>query len=179
MSSSSQEDSGSGLPIQDETIVFECRVCEFANHFLSLPILERLLGDGRIDLPTQQRLRLAFEEAFANSMEHGSLELDSEWKEQYDESGVDRYTKERKSRLEDPQFSNRLVKVETGYDGHKLVIKISDEGRGFMLSKMRETLLDSPVTTFHGRGLRIIASIMDEVDFDSSGTTITMVKYFV
>ena len=160
------------------TTVFECRVSDYADHCLSLQIFDRLLDDGRIDISTQQRLKLAFEEAFANSLEHGNLELQSEWKDQYDDDGVDRYTRERKLRIADPVYGNRVVRVEVTYTGCKLVIKISDEGRGFMLSETRATLMDSPLTMFHGRGLKIIASIMDELDFDEKGSSITMVKYF-
>lgn len=141
------------------------------------PILEKLQGLGIIDLAMRQRILLAFQEAFTNALEHGSLELLSIWKDQFDSEGRDLYTLRKRERLNNPSYAEREVVVQTSFDHGALMIRIQDEGRGFSLGSTRETLLDRTPVSFHGRGLTIIGNIMDEVTFAEDGTEIVMVKY--
>lgn len=142
-----------------------------------LPIFDHMLVRGCIDYATKQRLVLAFQEAFTNSLDHGSLELASNWKEEIDEEGQDIYTKRRRERLENPNFATRKIRIRATCDCGRVSISVADEGPGFPLGSTCDTLLKDGAMSFHGRGLAIIGSIMDEVFFNEEGTEITMIKY--
>ena len=142
-----------------------------------LPIFDQMLECGCIDLNTKQRLVLAFQEAFTNSLDHGSLELASLWKEELDSEGQDIYTKKRQERLNDPSFAERKIKVVVEGNADSVKISIADEGPGFMLSNTYNTLLKEGPISSHGRGLAIIGSIMDQVFFNEEGTEVTMIKF--
>lgn len=142
-----------------------------------LPIFDQMLECGCIDLNTKQRLVLAFQEAFTNSLDHGSLELPSLWKDEFDSEGQDIYTKKRQERLGDPSFAERKIRVVVEGNADSVKISIADEGPGFMLSNTCDTLLRDGPVSFHGRGLAIIGSIMDQVFFNEEGTEVTMIKF--
>lgn len=135
---------------------------------------ERLDRVGRIDGDVKRRLDLAFHEALNNALEHGCLELDSAWREEIDEHGVDRYTRARATRLTDPHYAERRITIETVLEGPKFTITISDQGKGFDPAKQKAAVGSSLCS---GRGLAIIQWSVDEVRFSTDGTEITLVKY--
>ena len=59
--------------------------------------------------------------------------------------------------------------------GHA-VFSISDDGKGFDTSKLPDPTDPTAMTKPHGRGLLLMRSFMDEVRFNKSGNTVTMVK---
>jgi anti-sigma regulatory factor (Ser/Thr protein kinase) len=138
------------------------------------PLGEWLVKAGIVKEKEWRGLHVAFQEALTNSLEHGNLELQSEWKDDFDSAGKDRYTIERKSRLNQDEYGGRSLKIETVYDGTNLVVSIEDEGKGFDV----KSLVDRPpsVDACHGRGFSLISAYVDTVLFNSKGTKITMKK---
>jgi anti-sigma regulatory factor (Ser/Thr protein kinase) len=159
--------------VASERGVWEITAVELATMRFPLYIAERLYRSGRIDKLSKLRLELAFQEALLNGLDHGNLELDSAWREEIDDAGVDRYSVERRRRLSDPFFAQRKIFIETALEGVRLTIRIRDEGRGFTQSESasRET---QPLCS--GRGLAIIKGSVDEVHFAHNGTEITLIK---
>ncbi len=141
-----------------------------------IPLLDHLCRMGWINESVRQRIILAFQEAFTNSLEHGSLELSSIWKDELDEEGRDLYASRRHERLSDPAFADRNITVVGECDCLSLTIKIIDQGPGFSLNHACEEIMQRSAMSFHGRGLAIIGSIMDEVSFSEDGTEIVMRK---
>lgn len=141
---------------------------------------ERLLATGKISLSTKLRLELVLQEAIANALEHGNLELESSWKDQIDADGKDHFSTVRKERLADAKYNNREILLEMLYKDAELVIKVSDEGAGFDHEAQQKVVeapeSDSDLIKFHGRGVPIIKGIMDEVRFEDGGRTIVMTK---
>ena len=142
-----------------------------------VPLLDELLTRGVIDAAEKHRITLAFQEAFTNSLEHGILQLLSAWKDEFDNEGRDLYALRRKERLEMPEYANCSLVVQSEYEGGRFTICIRDEGEGFSLNYACDAIRKRTPASFHGRGLNIIGSIMDEVFFNDTGTEITMVKY--
>ena len=139
-----------------------------------LSIASDLHRSGKIDLPTKLKLELAFQEALTNSLEHGNLELRSEWKEAFCRDGIDSYSKHKSERLKDPSFADRWIHMEIEYNGENLCILIRDQGPGFDLDRVEEALKKEDQS--HGRGLALIQAAMDEVSYDENGTVVRMVK---
>lgn len=157
-----------------KTLIYEMPTLGLINNGWQLDLLSELELQGKLDHTEVMRVEVALQEAMANSVEHGNLGLKSEWKEEFDEYGVDRFTREKKQRLEDPNFSQRKLKIVVQYSEDSLDISIQDEGEGFI----PDTHSASKGVELHGRGLFMIRSNMDEVDFDNSGRIIRMKKRF-
>jgi anti-sigma regulatory factor (Ser/Thr protein kinase) len=137
---------------------------------------ERLVTAGIIKEKDWRGLRVAFQEALTNSLEHGNLELQSEWKDEMDSAGKDRYTVEKKRRLNQEKYGERLLKIESVYDGSSLIVSIEDEGQGFNVKSLAERP-PSSVEACYGRGFSLIFAYMDTVRFNSLGTKIIMTKH--
>lgn len=138
------------------------------------PLADWLLKAGVISSKECKELHVAFQEAITNSLEHGNLGLKSEWKDEFDDEGLDRYSLEKSSRLADEVFGQRSLKVEASYDGEFLHLAIEDSGDGFDVSKVmgRPPAIDAS----YGRGLSLITAYMDDVGFNEKGTRITVRK---
>ena len=142
-----------------------------------LLIIEKPCRAGKISLETKLRLDLAYQEALANSLEHGNLELRSCWKEQFDAEGIDRFSREKASRLADPVYADRAIRLLTHYRPNRLTIVIEDQGHGFLADESQQKLSASSELLCHGRGLAIMMAVMDEVTYSRRGTRVKMVKY--
>jgi anti-sigma regulatory factor (Ser/Thr protein kinase) len=157
------------------TRIYEIPSLDLAREGWRLELLQELYDAGKLDRTGLLRLELAVQEAVTNSLEHGNLGLKSEWKEEFDRDGSDRFTKEKYERLRDPFYALRRVKITVQVSEESLDITIQDEGEGFQLSNTAQSLgLES-----YGRGLVMIRSNMDEVSFEDSGRIIKMKKNLV
>jgi anti-sigma regulatory factor (Ser/Thr protein kinase) len=139
-----------------------------------LVIADRLYRAGKMSLNCKLQLDLAFQEAVANSLEHGNLELKSAWKDRIDKQGIDGYSLKKRERLLDPEYANRSVEISIDFNGSFITIGVKDQGRGWR-SKNIPARLPADAAC-HGRGLSIILASMDEVSFDDNGTRIIMKK---
>ena len=162
--------------IEAQSTAYRFRSLDVAEGRAPLFIAGSLCRSRLISLEQRLRLELAYQEAMANSLEHGNLELCSKLKDEYDASGMDCFSREKSVRLNDPLFAERHVLVRTRYARGKLTIVIQDEGPGF-LPKERPITRAPKDLLLHGRGMTIITSIMDEVVYSRRGSRIKMVKY--
>ncbi len=124
-------------------------------------------------LPTME-IQLALHEALANAMEHGNLGIT------FDEKSVAMETAGGvralvDARLLDPKLAARSAHVRVRYDQEAIVYVIRDEGRGFDATGLGEAPM-ADATALHGRGLKMILHVMDEVRWSDDGTEITMSK---
>lgn len=156
-------------------MVFSCRQLREIQA-ISLPIVSRLLASGQLNDNEALRIRLAVQEAVLNALEHGNLELDSRWKEEYDENGVDRFTAVRRERMDDPAFADRSVRVISDFEEDRFQITVKDEGKGFLNSQQPSVPVTQNLSCF-GRGMTLISNAVDEVRFSNNGSEVTLVKY--
>jgi anti-sigma regulatory factor (Ser/Thr protein kinase) len=157
------------------TRIYEIPTLELAKSGWRLDLLEELCDAGKLDAGSALEVELAIQEAVTNSLEHGNLGLQSTWKDEIDDEGFDRYTKEKKHRLQNPSYASRQVKITVEFFESTLDITIQDEGEGFYAPTMSPLVGLAP----YGRGLTIIRSHMDEVTFEDAGRTIRMKKNLV
>ena len=75
--------------------------------------------------------------------------------------------------------SSKPVEVLFRKEGSALVILVRDKGKGFDLGKLGDPLAQENLFAESGRGVYILRSFMDEVDFhfDTGGTECRLVKF--
>lgn len=138
-------------------------------------ILERLERAALIDTRERLALTLVIQEALANAIEHGNLELESKWREEIDKNGEDKFSKLKRERLADERYSQRVARARVAYIPGRLEIVITDEGKGF--KPQIKACLPKDHLQPSGRGLALIESTMNEVRFEQGGRSIVMVKH--
>lgn len=129
------------------------------------------LGFGDQQLRTQ--VSMALTEALANAMIHGNLEIDSELR-RGDRSAYDELVAKR--REEEPYMARRVA-FESKIATDRLEYVVRDEGPGFDPSELPDPTVPDNVLKVSGRGLWLIHTFMDEVEFNERGNRIRMIKH--
>ena len=82
--------------------------------------------------------------------------------------------------FEHSHSENGQVEIRFVIQGDRLVIKVTDQGKGFDKSKVEIPNIDEKLGADYKRGwgLKLIEELMDSVEYESSksGTTVTMTK---
>lgn len=129
-------------------------------------------GLGVLDRPGQIRIRVALQEALTNALYHGNLEVSSDLRQE-----DERYFFElAEARRTCEPYKSRRIRVLTHLDRHAATFVISDQGPGFDTSRIHKPIDPDDLLRIGGRGLLLIRTFMDEVSFNPSGNTITMIK---
>jgi anti-sigma regulatory factor (Ser/Thr protein kinase) len=121
------------------------------------------------------KLLLVLQEALANAMIHGNLELSSELKEAGDSSFAEALAR----RAADPRLAGRCVDVLFDYDGGRCRWTITDEGPGFDFASFLRRLEsdESENLLASGRGILIMKSFMDELKYQDGGRRLVLTLY--
>lgn len=128
---------------------------------------------GLLSEPGEEtRLGIALEEALLNSIYHGSLEVSSELREEDDSKF---YALINQRRNESP-YSARRVRVRAEFSREKVTFTIEDEGPGFDISKVPDPTKPDNVEKVCGRGMLLMRTFMDEVEYNDIGNQVTMTK---
>ncbi|MHC4068228.1 MAG: ATP-binding protein [Planctomycetota bacterium] len=93
-------------------------------------------------------VHLALEEAFINAIKHGN-KLDS----------------------------SKTVQIDYVISPEKVEITMTDEGQGFNPRAVPDPRVGENIYKTEGRGLLLINSYMDEVNFNETGNRVHMIKY--
>lgn len=176
----SKEDDRMSRSMVEFTCRYDLSTKEAASQRPNLRILDHLCDAGKLDNKIKQRIQLAFQEAFTNSLEHGNLELDSKWKNSIDHQGRDKFTALRKERLTEDKFASRRIYVDTSFEGGELIIEIKDQGPGFVQGDVEVTRnSEIDALNFYGRGIKLMTAIMDLVHYTDDGTRVVMSKTLI
>lgn len=118
------------------------------------------------------KIGVALEEALMNASYHGNLEVSSELRE-VDHATYHNLARERRS-LE-PYRSRRIhVDVDLSAEGVKYVIR--DEGPGFDPQVQLDPRDPANVARPCGRGILLMRTFMDVVEYNATGNVVTLVK---
>jgi len=136
--------------------------------YLRLGICEMRLCNER----DQLRVGTALEEALLNAYYHGNLEVSSELREVNHRAFYDLA----KQRCEQDPYRHRHIYVDVHMSRTEAVYVIRDEGPGFDPSLLPDptdlAYLDRP----SGRGLLLMRTFMDSVQYNATGNEVTMIK---
>ena len=126
----------------------------------------------------QRQASIALEEAMLNAMFHGNLELNSHQVQAARKAFHDgRLSKEVESRAYKTPFSERRLFVTLELSKRQVTMKVRDEGRGFDTKGQLKNaceLKQFSGSGESGRGLTLIKSFSDKVQFDKGGNAILM-----
>jgi hypothetical protein len=128
------------------------------------------LGLG--DPVERTRLGVAMEEALANALYHGNLEICSTLRDEDDHS----YFHEIQRRRQDPLFCERRIYVEAELSREQARFVVRDEGHGFDPSTLPDPTDPENLERSSGRGILLMRTFMDEVSFNEVGNEVRMLK---
>ena len=117
---------------------------------------------------------MAIYEALINAVEHGNLELDSALKFN-GRGGMAAFKQRKAERLSDPSFAGRKVTIKSVVDASIARFTVTDEGAGFDYNALIDPTAESRIDQPHGRGIFLLRQIFDEVRFNGSGNSISMI----
>ena len=135
-------------------------------------LVQQIVGSMNVcDSTTRVRLGVALENALSNAMIRGNLQIASS-----DNHIVDRDLVA--ERLDQAPYRDRQVFVSTCISRDKVEFVVRDEGPGFDTRTVPQSGDPDSFRDGCGRGLVLIKTFMDEVEFDKTGNEIRMVKHF-
>lgn len=128
---------------------------------------------GLWDDSERTRVGVALEEALTNALYHGNLEVESTLREG-DATG---YNEVIESRRRISPYKDRRVEIEVKLSPKRAVFVINDGGPGFDPSALPDPTDPANLANASGRGILLMRAFMDEVNYNSIGNGVTLVKY--
>jgi len=141
---------------------------------ISYEITKYLYPMGFCDQNTSDNISLVLRESIDNAMFHGNLELSSDIRET---EGFKVYLDEMEKRKTEKKYKDRRVTITYELSRDYVEYIIEDEGRGFDYNSLPDPNNPEEIIREHGRGILIIRSFMDEVDWNERGNRIRFRKY--
>jgi DNA-binding response OmpR family regulator len=124
---------------------------------------------GDVDLT---RVGVALEEALANAFLHGNLEIDSELRGKDGEE----YQALIQRRISQLPYRDRRIYVRAELSPDEAVFVVADEGSGFDYSAVPDPTEPANLEKASGRGILLMRTFMDDLVFNETGNTVTLVK---
>ena len=118
------------------------------------------------------QIETALTEALLNAREHGNLELDKELRD----GDPEMYQQLAQQRMTRTPYSDRQIRIDVSIKPDEARFTIRDDGNGFDT----QTQLARSGTDFlaeaYGRGLTLMQTFMDQMEFNGSGNEVTLLK---
>lgn len=126
----------------------------------------------RLDEGDLRKFAIAVDEALVNAYFHGNLEISSELRI---EDGQAYYALAEERRLQEPYAPRRIrLRLEMGRD--QVSVCIGDEGPGFDPTQLPDPTEPGFLERPCGRGVMLMRTFMDEVQFNEQGNEVTLIK---
>ena len=133
---------------------------------------ESVTNLGLGDAADRTRLGVALEEALANALFHGNLEVSSALKEENDQA----YFALAEERRQTRPYCDRQIFVDARMSRNEAIFVIRDEGIGFDPSSLPDPTDPANLERASGRGILLMRTFMDEVAFGAVGNQVTLIK---
>ena len=134
--------------------------CEPALH-----VCAGLAGHLGLEAGCDEAIGLALQEAVANAVMHGNLELDGSLRETV--QGFDAFCREIDGKLADPRFGDRHLAILVAWDAAAVELTVVDQGPGYDSSaEIRAGKV--------GRGLMLISDLTESMAVSDGGRRIAM-----
>lgn len=118
------------------------------------------------------QISTALMESLTNAIEHGNLELESEWRE----APNNLYHTMGQTRSREAPYCHRRVFLTARVTPGEATYVVRDEGPGFDPATLADPTDPENLLKPSGRGVMLIHTFMDEVRFNDQGNEITMIK---
>jgi anti-sigma regulatory factor (Ser/Thr protein kinase) len=135
-------------------------------------LCRRAVSAGVCTEPRVAKLTVALHEALTNAVIHGNLGISSTLKE----DGNHAFAEALAQRSADASLARRRVDVQMDYDGQRCRWVITDQGDGFDVDKVLARVLsdDPEVLLASGRGILLMKSFLDEVNYELGGRRLVL-----
>jgi YesN/AraC family two-component response regulator len=121
-------------------------------------------------------VKVCLYEALSNAFEHGNLEIAGTEKVKLLEQSQQAWREFLTARMREEPFCHRQITIKLEISGEEMLVSIEDQGPGFNHAARTSDVNPEALFKSSGRGLILIQSLMDEVNFNESGNLITMRK---
>jgi YesN/AraC family two-component response regulator len=121
-------------------------------------------------------VKVCLYEALTNAFEHGNLEIPGDEKVRLLEISQQSWRDFLIERMQEAQYREKRIHVTLMIDEERMEVRIRDEGRGFDPAKRSAEVDPEQLFRSSGRGLLLIQSLMDHMEFNPDGTEITIGK---
>ncbi len=132
-----------------------------------------VVGMRHCDRTELMRVGIALHEALINAIQHGNLEVSSDLRQEDQER---RFRELVETRRRQAPYRDRRVRVSATLSPREAVYVVADEGPGFDPKTLPDPTDPHNLERIGGRGLMLIRTFMDQVDFNERGNRITMRK---
>jgi CheY-like chemotaxis protein len=133
---------------------------------------EEVARMGLCDEAERTRVGVALEEALANALYHGNLEVGSELREA---DGKAYYGLVEERRRQKP-YRDRRIHVQATLSREEASVVVRDEGSGFDPSALPDPTFPADLEKVSGRGVLLMQTFMDEVVYNDVGNAVTLTK---
>lgn len=127
---------------------------------------------GDFPEPVCLRISTALDEALTNAYYHGNLEVSSRLRDEDSRRFYD-LAEERRTRA---PYHHRRINVKVELSAEYVSVTIEDGGQGFDPSALPDPTQEGFIDRPHGRGILLMKTFMDEVEFNATGNEVRMVK---
>lgn len=135
---------------------------------LAMLFCDGLQARGMVGETAKSNILLALQEAIANGVVHGNLELHSPRRAF---ENMRAYWAEIRNRLADPAKANRRITIDCHLREDQISITITDQGRGYN----PDTVQDRDPSRPHGKGLKLIGQLAAGSDVTLGGRQHTLI----
>ncbi len=149
----------------------------FPTNYQHIPVIVgKLVSEisAPIDGLTKSLLELSITELITNAIEHGNLEITYDEKHQSQNAeGLDKLIE---SRMKNPKFANRVVKVDYYQTEDSVEWIITDEGKGFKWNDVLDPTDSANILRPNGRGIFLTKHYVDEIEYLGKGNIVRIKK---
>ncbi len=135
-------------------------------------LLEDLAAMNVCDDTGRIRIGIALEEALLNSLYHGNLEVGSELRQ----NGDDAFHALAARRRHESPYRDRRIRVFASVAPEEARYVIRDQGPGFDVATLPDPTDPANLEKASGRGILLIRTFMDCVNYNAAGNQLTMIK---
>lgn len=130
--------------------------------------LERLGYDETL----KTHIGISLMEAISNAIIHGNLEVDSALRR----AGREHYQRMIDIRRAEEPYSKRRVRCIAHETPHRVEYVVEDEGPGFDPGTLPDPTTPENLLEVSGRGIMLMCTFMDKVEYSENGNRVTMSK---
>jgi anti-sigma regulatory factor (Ser/Thr protein kinase) len=127
---------------------------------------------GLCDAAECNQVAMALHEAVQNAAEHGNLELQSEMRD----DDLEGYFALMEERAGSAPFKDRRIRVDAEFSRDEASFTVQDEGPGFDPADLPDPTDPANLERLSGRGVLLMRTFMDEVNYNDTGNVVTLVK---
>lgn len=169
---------------KDEARLMRClrrqlRTLEFEvenDRLLLTPLVNFLQANlielGICDEAESLQVGMALDEALVNALYHGNLEVSSQLKDSDDQA----YYELARERAGKSPYRDRRIHIQANLSPDEACIVMRDQGPGFDLDSLPDPTDPENILRVHGRGILLMRTFMDSVEFNEQGNEVTLVK---